>query len=48
MSFKHELQGIISGNGTVRKGEAIQAITSHVRGEKKAISGIEKAKFVKD
>ena len=48
MSLKHELQSIISGNGSVRNGEIIQTIADHLRGKKKAISGIEKAKFVKE
>lgn len=38
MSIKHELQNIISGNGSVRNGEIIQAINHHLRGKKKAIS----------
>ncbi|CAN5124507.1 hypothetical protein BH09BAC5_BH09BAC5_18910 [soil metagenome] len=48
MSLKHELQNIISGNGSVRNGKIIQTITEHLRGEKKAIQGIAKAKFIKE
>ncbi|MFM8513953.1 MAG: hypothetical protein ACKOBI_09485 [Bacteroidota bacterium] len=47
MSLKHELQSIISGNGSVRNGKIIQAITDHLRGKKKAIQGTAKAKLVK-
>ncbi len=47
MSLKHELQSIISGNGSVRNGKIIQAITNHLRGKKKAIQRTAKAKLVK-
>jgi hypothetical protein len=47
MSLKHELQSIISGNGSVRNGKIIQAITDHLRGKKKAIQRTTKAKLVK-
>jgi hypothetical protein len=30
MLLKHELQGIISGNGSVRQGAVIQAITAYL------------------
>ncbi|MEI6900496.1 MAG: hypothetical protein WCL00_11510 [Bacteroidota bacterium] len=48
MSIKHELQSIVSGDGTVRHGEIIQAINRHLRGKKKTIPGIEKAKPLKE
>jgi len=48
MSLKHELQSIISGNGSVRNGEIIQTATNYLRGKKKAISGTEKAKLIKE
>jgi predicted RNase H-like HicB family nuclease len=48
MSVKNELQSIISGNGAVRNGKIIQTITNHLRTKKKAISGLEKAKFDKE
>ncbi len=48
MSLKHELQNVISGNGSVRNGKTIQAITFYLRGEKKAISGSEKGKLIKE
>ncbi|MCC7301511.1 MAG: hypothetical protein IT233_02615 [Bacteroidia bacterium] len=48
MSVKHELQDIISGNGPVRNGKTIQAITGYLRGKKKAVQGAEKAKQVKE
>ena len=48
MSVKHELQSIISGNGSVRNGKNIQTITDYLRGKKKAIQGIEKAKLIKE
>ena len=47
MSLKHELQNIISGNGSVRNGNILQTITNYLRGKKKAISESEKAKFLK-
>ena len=46
--MKHELQRIISGNGSVRNGEIIQTITDHLRREKKTVSAIKKAKFDKE
>jgi len=48
MLLKHELQSIISGNGSVRNGEIIQSITNYLRGKKETISGIEKAKLLKE
>jgi hypothetical protein len=48
MSMKHELQRIISGNGSVRNGKIIQTITDHLRREKKTVSAIKKAKFDKE
>lgn len=48
MTIKHELQSIISGNGSVRNGKIIQAITDHLRGKKKAIQATTKAKLVKE
>jgi len=47
MSVKHELQNIISGNGSVRNGETIQPIARYLRGKKEAISQTEKAEFSK-
>jgi hypothetical protein len=47
MSLKSELQNIISGNGEVKFGKTIQTINYHLRREKKAIFGTEKAKFLK-
>ncbi len=47
MSLKHELQSIISGNGSVRNGKIIQTITNHLRGKKKAISEPQKTKLFK-
>ncbi len=48
MSIKHELQSIISGNGSVRNGKIIQTITNHLRGKKKTIQGAAKTKLVKE
>jgi len=48
MSLKHELQSIISGNGSVRNGKIIQTITDYLRGKKEAIQGAAKAKLVKE
>lgn len=48
MSLKHELQSIISGNGSVRNGKIIQTITDYLRRKKKAIQGTAKAKLVKE
>jgi hypothetical protein len=47
VSIKHELQNIITENAKVRNGEIIQSITDYLRGKKKTISEIEKAKFLK-
>lgn len=41
MSLKHELQDIIAGNGSVRCGETIQAISAYLRRKKEAGSGVE-------
>jgi hypothetical protein len=48
MFLKVELQNIISGNGPVRNGKIIQTINHVLRAEKKAISGLEKSKFLKE
>jgi hypothetical protein len=48
MSLKHELQNIISGNGAVRHGKAIRAISDYLGGKKEAISGIEEEKFFQE
>ena len=48
MSLKHELQSIISGNGSVRNGEIIQTINRYLRGKKETIQGAAKAKLVKE
>ncbi|MBC7865378.1 MAG: hypothetical protein IAF38_20550 [Bacteroidia bacterium] len=45
--MKHELQDIISGNGSVRNGEIIQTITAYLRGKKKTVSSLEKGEFSK-
>jgi hypothetical protein len=37
MSLKHELQNIISGNGSVRNGKIIQAITDYLRRKKETV-----------
>lgn len=47
-SLKHELQNIISGNGAVRHGKAIRAITDYLGREKETISGIEKEKLLQE
>ena len=47
MTLKHELQNIISGNGTVRHGENIQTIRYYPGRKKKAGSGFE-AEWNKD
>lgn len=47
MSLKYELQNIISGNGTVRHGETIQAITNYLRGKNQTIFNAEKSKLFK-
>ncbi len=48
MSLKHELQSIVSGNGSLRNGKNIQAITNHLRGKKKTVQGTTKAKLIKE
>jgi hypothetical protein len=48
MSLKHELQSIISGNGSVRNGEIIQTINRYLRGKKETIQGAAKAKLDKE
>ena len=48
MSIKHELQHIISGNGSVRNGKNIQAITDYLRREKEAVSVLKETKFSKE
>ncbi len=48
MSLKHELQSIISGNGSVRNGKIIQTITDHLRRKKKTVQGTAKAKLIKE
>jgi hypothetical protein len=48
MSLKHELQRIISGDGTVKHGETIQAITDHIRRKKNSILDVEKTEFFKE
>lgn len=47
MSIKHELQNIISGNGSVRNGKIIQTITDYLRRKKETISNLEETKFSK-
>lgn len=48
MTLKHELQSIISGNGSVRNGKIIQTITNYLRGKKKTIQGTTKTKLDKE
>lgn len=48
MTIKHELQSIISGNGSVRNGKIIQTITDYLRGKKKTIQGTAKTKLDKE
>lgn len=48
MSVKHELQNIISGNGSVRHGETIQAIAAYLKRKKRAGSATETAEFSKE
>lgn len=48
MSVKHELQSIISGNGSVRNGKIIQAITYYLRRKKETVSDLKKAKLIKE
>ena len=47
MTFKNELQNIISGNEQVRFGEIIQAAIAYIRAKKETISRVEKTKFNK-
>jgi hypothetical protein len=47
MSVKYELQNIISGNGSVRNGETIQAITRYLKGKKETVSKLKETKFDK-
>jgi hypothetical protein len=47
MTVKHELQNIISGNGSVSNGKIIQSIASYLSGKEKAIPNAEKTKFFK-
>ncbi len=48
MSLKHELQSIISGNGSVRNGEIIQTITDYLRRKKTTVPGAKKTKLIKE
>jgi hypothetical protein len=48
MSLKHELQDIISGNGSVRHGKAIRAIADYLSGKKETISTAEKEQLGKE
>jgi hypothetical protein len=48
MSLKHELQNIISGNGSVSHGKTIRTITDYLSRKKEAVSGIEKGQFLKE
>ena len=48
MSVKHELQNIISGNGSVRNGKIIRSITDYLRRKKKAVSNLKEGEFNKD
>ena len=48
MSTKHELQNIISGNGTARNGEVIRSITNFLRREKKTAFSLKSKKLSKD
>lgn len=48
MTIKHELQSIISGNGSVRNGKIIQTITDYLWGKKKTIQGTAKTKLDKE
>ncbi len=48
MSVKHELQSVISGNGSVRNGKIIQTITNHLRRKKKTVSELKKTKLIKE
>ena len=48
MSVKHELQNIISGNGSVRNGKIIRSITDYLRRKKKTVSNLKEDKLDKD
>lgn len=48
MSIKHELQDIISGNGSVRNGKIVQSITDYLRRKKKAVSNLTAREFDKN
>ncbi len=48
MSIKHELQNIISGNGSVGNGKVIQSINEYIRREKKAVSNLAEGEFNKN
>ena len=48
MTLKHELQNIISGNGTVRHGENIQTALNFLRRKKEAISGSQEKEYGKE
>ena len=48
MSLKHELQNVISGNGSVRNGKIIQTITHYLRAKKKTIQRTAETKFIKE
>ena len=48
MSIKHELQNIISGNGSIGNGKVIQSITEYIRREKKAVSNLAEGEFNKN
>jgi hypothetical protein len=47
MTVKHELQNIISGNGSVSNGKIIQSISNYLSGKEKAIPNSEKTEFFK-
>ncbi len=47
MSIKNELQAIISGNGEVRHGRAIQAVAGQLEGEKGAVLSTQRKEFSK-
>ncbi len=48
MNIKHELQNIISGDGSVRYGENIKTIRNHLRRQKEAISRSQEKEFDKE
>lgn len=48
MSIKHELQNIISGNGSVGNGKIIQSITDYLRRKKEAISNLKEGELNKN